>query len=72
MQVMDSVLHRVRVVAARLDVSVATVYRAIGSGRLRALRIGAGRRGAVRVPESAVTEYLRTCEEAATGERVTR
>ena len=69
MQVKGTGLHRVRVVAELLDVSVATVYRAIESGRLRALRIGTGR-GAVRVPESALAEYVQTCERAAADGRV--
>jgi excisionase family DNA binding protein len=41
--------YRVSEVAAELDVHPATVYRAIASGRLRALRVGMGR-GAIRVP----------------------
>jgi hypothetical protein len=36
--------------AAELDVHPATVYRAISSGRSRALRVGMSRRGAIRVP----------------------
>jgi excisionase family DNA binding protein len=42
--------QRVSEVAAELDVHPATVYRAISSGRLRALRVGMGGRGAIRVP----------------------
>lgn len=69
MQGEGSRLYRVRAVAELLDVSAATVYRAIESGQLRALRIGVGR-GAVRVPESAVAEYLQACEQAAAGGQV--
>ncbi|PRW61680.1 DNA-binding protein [Actinopolyspora mortivallis] len=55
---------RVRAVAERLDVSVNTIYRAIESGELRALKIGAGK-GTLRVPESALVDYERACERAA-------
>ncbi|MEV8398860.1 helix-turn-helix domain-containing protein [Streptomyces niveus] len=47
-------------VAERLDVSRSTVYNLIASGRLAAHCMGGGKirpRG-LRVPESAVTEYL--------------
>lgn len=47
-------------VAARLNVSVSTVYRLAKAGQLRSLRHGQGKvrpRG-LRVPEAAVTEYL--------------
>ncbi len=52
-------------VADYLDVHPATVYRLIASGQLRTIRIGSGqkRRTNLRVPQSAVVEYLRgaTC-----------
>lgn len=57
-------LYRVRAVAELLDVSIATVYRAVRSGSLGALRIGTGG-GAVRVPGSAVADYVDACERAA-------
>ncbi|MGH3568590.1 MAG: excisionase family DNA-binding protein [Pseudonocardia sp.] len=50
--------------AERLCVSVATVYRAIEDGSLRAMKFGAGR-GALRVEEDAVREYMQACQEAA-------
>lgn len=62
-------MHRVRAVAERLDVSVATVYRAVESGALRALKIGRSA-GAIRIPESAVVEYIAACEQAAAAGRV--
>ncbi len=69
MQAEGTRLYRVRAVAELLDVSVATVYRAVESGSLRALRVGTGK-GAVRVPGSALTEYVQACERAAAGGRV--
>ncbi|MEU2724046.1 helix-turn-helix domain-containing protein [Streptomyces smyrnaeus] len=46
--------------AARLKVHVSTVYRLIDSGALRAHRLGGGtvRRRGVRIPASALDEYL--------------
>ncbi|MEU3990135.1 helix-turn-helix domain-containing protein [Streptomyces platensis] len=51
---------RAQEVADRLNVHVSTVYRLADSGRLRAHRIGEGRlrKRGLRVPESAVTDYL--------------
>jgi excisionase family DNA binding protein len=57
-------LYRVRTVAESLDVSVATIYRAVESGALRAIRVGTGK-GAVRIPGQAVSDYLAACERAA-------
>lgn len=50
-----------REVAGRLKVHVTTVYRLARSGRLRAHHIGQGtiRRRGLRIPESAVAEFLR-------------
>lgn len=47
-------------VARRLNVHVSTVYRLTDNGDLRAYRIGGGvvRRRGLRIPESAVTDYL--------------
>jgi excisionase family DNA binding protein len=64
MQVEGTRLYRVRAVAEALDVSLATIYRAVESGALRAIRVGTGK-GAVRIPEAAVDEYLTACESAA-------
>lgn len=44
---------RVKAVADRYDVSVATIYRAIQAGELQALRI----QGAVRIPADALAAY---------------
>ncbi|MER7905405.1 helix-turn-helix domain-containing protein [Streptomyces sp. NPDC095614] len=51
---------RAQEVADWLNVHVSTVYRLADSGRLRAHRLGEGRlrKRGLRVPESAVTEYL--------------
>jgi excisionase family DNA binding protein len=57
-------MFRVKAVAEMLDVSKATVYRAIESGELRALKVGTGK-GALRVPEDAFAEYKARCEQAA-------
>lgn len=53
--------YRVAEVAALLDVHPVTVYRAIEAGRLRALRIGAGR-GALRILPEALDAYLALLE----------
>ena len=64
MQVERTRLYRVRTVADSFDVSVATIYRAVESGALRAIRLGTGK-GAVRIPGDALVEYLAACESAA-------
>lgn len=64
MQVERTRLYRVRTVAEALDVSVATIYRAVESGALRAIRLGTGK-GAVRIPGDAIKAYLAACEAAA-------
>ncbi len=64
MQVDGTRMYRVRDVAEGLDVSVATIYRAIESGVLPALKVGTGK-GALRIPGAAVQEYMRACEQAA-------
>lgn len=69
MQNQEARMLRVKAVAQLLDVSVATVYRAIESGELRALKIGTGK-GALRIPEAAVAEYVQVCEQAAASGRV--
>jgi len=57
-------MHRVKAVAEMLDVSVATIYRAIESGALRALKVGTGK-GALRVPADAIQDYVAACQQAA-------
>jgi excisionase family DNA binding protein len=64
MQVERTRLYRVRTVAEGFDVSVATIYRAVESGALRAIRLGTGK-GAVRIPGEAIEDYLAACESAA-------
>ena len=66
MQIERTQNYRVNVVAAALDVSVATIYRAIKSGELRAQRIGTGK-GTVRIPGDALLDYKAACERAARG-----
>jgi excisionase family DNA binding protein len=65
MQVEGTRMYRVKEIAEGLDVSVATIYRAIESGVLPgALKVGTGS-GALRIPGLAVQEYMRACEQAA-------
>ncbi|QFU90958.1 helix-turn-helix domain-containing protein [Amycolatopsis sp. YIM 10] len=64
MQVERTRKYRVKTIATGLDVSVATIYRAVESGALRAIRIGVGK-GAIRIEGAAVEEYLANCESAA-------
>lgn len=64
MQVESTRMYRVRDVAARFDVSVSTVYRAIESGQLDALKLGAGR-GALRIPDYALNAYEEACGQGA-------
>jgi excisionase family DNA binding protein len=65
MHVEGTQLYRVRAVATGLDVSVATIYRAVETGALRAIRIGTGK-GAVRIRGAALIDYIAACERAAT------
>jgi excisionase family DNA binding protein len=64
MQVEDTRMYRVKDVAEHFDVSVSTIYRAIESGQLDALKLGRGQ-GTLRVPGSAVLAYAETCGQAA-------
>lgn len=68
MQVETTRLYRVRAVAELLDISVATIYRAVDTGALRAVRLGVGK-GAVRIPGVAIEEYVAVCERAAATSR---
>lgn len=52
---------RVREAAQRLDVSVATVYALVASGKLGCYRIGNGR-GCIRIAEEHLAEYLKGAE----------
>jgi len=58
--------YRVREVAEHFGVSATTIYRAIESGQLAALRLGS-RAGALRVTGTAVLAYAEACEQAAYG-----
>lgn len=53
-------MYRVKVVAEALDVSLATIYRAIESGRLDALKLGTGK-GTLRIPGYAANAYVSSC-----------
>jgi excisionase family DNA binding protein len=64
MQVERTRLYRVRDVAEHFDVSVATIYRAIESGQLTALKLGTGT-GTFRVIGAAVLAYADACTQAA-------
>jgi excisionase family DNA binding protein len=64
MQIDRTQIYRAKTVAEALDVSVATIYRAVESGALRARRLGT-RRGAVRISGAAVLDYIAACERAA-------
>ncbi|RCH70489.1 helix-turn-helix domain-containing protein [Streptomyces sp. SDr-06] len=59
--------HTAGQLARRLTVHVSTIYRLIDNGDLRAHRIGGGsvRRRGLRIPESAVVEYLHKSRVAA-------
>jgi len=60
MQVEATRMYRVREVAGHFEVSVATIYRAIESGQLAALKLSEGT-GTLRVPGSAVLAYAAAC-----------
>jgi excisionase family DNA binding protein len=49
---------RVKEAAERLEVSTATVYALVASGRLRCHRIGIGR-GAIRISDDQLADYLK-------------
>ena len=57
-------MYRVKDVAEHFDVSVATIYRAIESGQLAALKLGTGT-GTFRVLGAAVAAYAEACTKAA-------
>ena len=69
MQEQGTRVHRVKAVAAMLDVHPATIYRAIADGRLDAYKIGTGR-GALRIPDRALRTFMDECAEAAWSEYV--
>lgn len=59
--------YRVAEIAAMLDVHQSTIYRDIEAGRLRALRVGAGK-GSLRILPAALEPYLALLEVRATAE----
>ena len=64
MQVEGTRLYRVKDVAEHFAVSAATIYRAIESGQLAALKLGSGT-GTFRVSGAAVLAYQEACAQAA-------
>jgi excisionase family DNA binding protein len=70
MQVEHTRMYRVRDVAKHFDVSVATIYRAIESGQLAALKLGTGQ-GTLRITGAAVTAYAKACKHGANDPPVT-
>ena len=64
MQVERTRMYRVSEVAGHFEVSVATIYRAIESGQLDALKLGTGR-GTLRVTGAAVLAFAEACAPAA-------
>jgi excisionase family DNA binding protein len=63
MQVEGTRLYRVKDVAEHFEVSAATIYRAIESGQLAALKLGSGT-GTFRVSGTAVLAYEKACAQA--------
>jgi excisionase family DNA binding protein len=61
-------LLKVRDTAERLNVSESCVYQLIEAGKLPCHRIGNGR-GAIRISEADLNDYLASCREARTGEK---
>lgn len=64
MQIEDTRMYRVKAVAEMFDVSTSTIYRAIESGQMDALKIGTGK-GSLRIPGYAISAFHETCAEAA-------
>lgn len=59
-------VYRVRAVADMFDVGTSTIYRAIESGRLKALKVGEGK-GSIRITQDAIDAYWAACEQVAGG-----
>lgn len=64
MRVENNGIFRVKTLADLLDVHRSTIYRAIDSGALNALKIGSGK-GALRIPGNSVNVWLSECADAA-------
>ena len=60
MQAEGTRMFRVKAVAERFDVSVSTIYRAIESGQLVALKLGVGK-GSLRITEHALAAFEESC-----------
>lgn len=60
MQAESTRMFRVKAVAERFDVSVSTIYRAIESGQLVALKLGVGK-GSLRITERALAAFEESC-----------
>ncbi len=69
MQVEGTRMYRVRDVAQHFDVSVATIYRAIESGQLDAVKLGTGK-GMLRVTGAAMAAYAQANTQDATDSSV--
>ena len=65
MQAEGTRMYRVKDVAKHFDVSVATIYRAIESGQLNAVKLGTGK-GMLRVTEASMAAYAQANTPAAT------
>lgn len=61
----EETFYTVTEVATRLKVHPVSVRRFIKDGRLRVVRLGHGHKAAVRVPESALQEFLSSQPETA-------
>jgi excisionase family DNA binding protein len=59
---------RVKEAAVRLEVSPATVYGLVAAGKLRCHRVGLGR-GAIRISEEHVAEFLAHCTSKVSDEK---
>ena len=70
MQVERTRMYRVKEVAEHFEVSVATIYRAIESGQLAAVRLGSKR--GLRVPGTAVLAFAEACTSAPAAEALAR
>ncbi|MGH4020949.1 MAG: helix-turn-helix domain-containing protein [Pseudonocardiaceae bacterium] len=65
MQVEGTRVYRVKAVAEMLDVSAATIYRAVQAGELDAYKLGRGKGAALRIPADSLAIWLDGCGEAA-------
>lgn len=59
---MISTLLTIPEFAERIRVSKSLAYKLIAEQRVRHVRIGTEGKGAIRIPEDAIPEFLRSCE----------